>query len=48
MKHEGKELYLLLWNGSTGKFDKRILNPALKQNTDGEYHVILGQSVGTL
>lgn len=48
MQYENKELYLLIWDDKKGKFDKYILNHAMKQNTEGEHHVILGMRVGEL
>ena len=48
MKYEGKDLYVLIWNGKKGKHEKYIVNPALKQNVKGEFHAILGQYVGVL
>ncbi len=43
-----KNLMLLVWNGKRGKFEKFILNPALKQLVDGEHHLIAGMRVGEL
>lgn len=48
MKYEGKDLYLLIWDGNKGKHNKFILNPALNQNTDGEFHAVLGMKFGEL
>ena len=48
MQYEGKDLYVLIWDGKRGRYDKIILNPALKQNVKGEFHALLGQRVGVL
>ncbi len=43
-----KDLFLLVWNGEKGYFEKYILNPALKQNVEGEFHFIAGIRMGEL
>lgn len=45
MKHKNKELYLLIWDEPRGKYNKYILNPALKQNKEDEFYVLIGQQV---
>lgn len=48
MKYKGKDLVLLVWDGDLGKHRKYILNPALRQNSKDEYHVLAGMKIGEL
>lgn len=45
MEYNNKTLCLLKWDGENGKFNKFYLTPALIQNTDGEFHILIGQKI---
>ena len=39
---------VLIWNNKTGKHDKFLINPALKQNCEDEFHFVIGMKLGEL